>query len=146
MCTFCIDDCLFVCLGSRSPNRTLLGSQSVDSVRLNPSSVAIAGVGFLSSDNKKSVLAVVVDSQGNVSVSESVGCNRQFLLLPTNGFSLSCKVLGIVESTKSSLTVLCSRAFVEIGWVEGVQGKELGVVSVVNYKPQQEAPLAVVNN
>ncbi len=116
----------------------------MDSVVLTPSSVAIAGVGFLSSDNKKSVLAVVVDSQGNVSVSESVGCNQQFLLLPTNGFSLSCKVLGIVESTKSSLTVLCSSMFVEIGWVEGVLGKELGVASVVKYKPQRGVPLAVV--
>lgn len=90
------------------------------------------------------MLAVVVDAQGRVSVSKSAGCNQQFLVLPSNTLSLSDKVLGIVESTKSSLTVLGSSTFVQIGWVEGVNGKELGVASVVKYKPHRDAPLAVV--
>lgn len=127
-----------------SPNRTLQSFQSVESVVVNPSNVAIAGVGFLMSQSGNSVLCLVMDAQGNVSISETKGCNQQFLVLPKYGFALSDKVLGLIESTKSSLTVLCSSTFVEIGWVEGVQGKQLGIASVLLYKPSTDAPIAVV--
>ncbi len=129
-----------------SINRTVLNAQPISSVAFIPSSTPVAAVGFLPSLDGGKVFALVIDALGNVSISSTNLCSSEFLV--ESEFSILDDVLGCFESTLVSLSVLTQGAFVEIGWVEGVRGKQLGITEVQHYKGfgKKKIPIGVGRN
>jgi hypothetical protein len=119
-------------LGGNESDPQVMAVQDIMEIVQSPD-VTPAAVGLLDANNGTVVFAVVGGSDGSLSFSLAKDCNY-FLLQPQLFLQLPVAFLRVYASTNATVSFLTNVSLVTVGWVEGVNGRQPGIVNTANIK------------